>query len=173
MHGLVPLTERMADVDDQLTPATGTESEPPTTADAPPAPPAEVQPIETPATPSASSAEEKPKTRGKWRLLLAAVVIIAGLVVLLWRLGWFGGQWDISNWWGFLILIPAVACFVVAWWVWHKKGQGLTWNVVRWIVFALVLVALALVFAFKSDLTEVWPVLAIIVGIGIALSWKG
>ena len=169
----VPLTERKAEVDDQSIPdtqAAGVDAAVP----AVPAPaPAEPAAAETPVAPEAAPEENKPKASGRWRLVLGAVVIIAGLVYLLYELGWFSGERDVSHWWGFLILIPAVASFGVSWWVWSKKEKHLGWNVIRWVVIGLALVALALVFVFKTDLNEVWPVLAIIVGVGVALSWKG
>jgi drug/metabolite transporter (DMT)-like permease len=121
----------------------------------------------------ATPSKKKAMTGGKWTLILGALVIIAGLVYLLYELGWWSGEKDVSHWWGFLILIGTVIAWGIGWWVWNKNDRRFGWKVLRWFVIGLALVALALVFAFKQDLNEVWPVLAIIVGVGIALSWKG
>lgn len=170
--------KREEDVDEQLNPP----SESPDVSSLPPDVPeatgaaagaAAAAAPEVPERAGEAPVEKKAKTGGKWTLIVGAVVIVAGLIYLLYELGWFGGERDINHWWGFLILIPAVASWVIGWVVWNKKARRFGWAVVRWLVIGLALVALALVFAFKDDLNEVWPVLAIIVGVGIALSWKG
>jgi len=181
-----PLEERKEEVDEQLTPDTQIPSEPTVAAPAVPevpaappglgetvTPPEPATTVVAPEVPEAPAAEKKTKMRGRWTLIAGAIIIIGGLVYLLYELGWFSNEKGVSHWWGFLILIPAVVCFVVAGLMWSKKTRRLAWGVVRLILIGLALVALALVFALKSDLNEVWPVLAIIVGVGVALSWKG
>jgi hypothetical protein len=160
-------------VDDQLAPDTPIPTEPTTVPEVPVVPSVAAEVPEMPKEPEAVAEEKKARTGGKWTLALGALVIVAGLVYLLYELNWFSGQKDISHWWGFLILIPAVISFVIAWWVSVKKAGHLGWPVLRWLVIGVALVALALVFAFKSNLNEVWPVLTVIVGVAIALSWKG
>lgn len=155
-------------MDDKLTPDTQVPSERSAT------PPAPVPPATAPiAAATSSSGTEPEKTRGKWRLLLAAIVIVAGLVFLAWNLGWFDGDWKISHWWAFFILIPGAVSFLVMCLTWRSGGRRLTWNVIRWFALGIVFVGLTLIFLFRQDLDEVWPVLTVIVGVGIALSWRG
>jgi peptidoglycan/LPS O-acetylase OafA/YrhL len=128
-------------VDDKLTPDTQVPSEQSA------APPALVPPSTERGTAGTSSGEPEPETtRGKWRLPLAAIVIVAGLVFLAWNLGWFDGDWNISHWWAFFILIAAAVCFLVTCLAWRSGGRRLTWNVIRWFALGIGFVGLTLIF---------------------------
>jgi FtsH-binding integral membrane protein len=172
-HERASLIEREEQVDEQLTPGTETPSELPAPPEVPAAPAVVAEAADKAETTKPAPEEKKARTGGKWTLTLGALVILGGLIYLLYELGWFTGKKDVSHWWGFLILIPAVLSFVIAWWMSVKKAKKFGWGVLRWVVIGLAFIALALVFAFKANLNEVWPVLVIIVGVGVALSWKG
>jgi hypothetical protein len=112
------------------------------------------------------------KPWGQWRLALAAVIIAVGIVFLIKAAGWLGGPWDVDQWWALLILIPAVGSLVASWYAYRRTGGHLSWGVFRWVLYGLLFVVLAVVFLLVKDWQKVWPVLVIIVGVGIALGAK-
>ena len=74
----------------------------------------------------------------------------------------------VGNWWALCILIPAVAAFTGAWRLYRQGGQ-MTPRVVGLITGGLVPLTIAVVFLFNFNFGSGWPVLLVVLGIGILL----
>lgn len=107
---------------------------------------------------------------GGWAVGL--VVVIVGVVFLGRNAGWFGEDWDFGNWWALFILIPAFGTLAGAWRTYQTNGNRLSGDVARTLMMGLVLLAVTVIFLLELDWGKVWPVLLIIVGIGMLLGWK-
>lgn len=89
----------------------------------------------------------------------AAILIVIGVIFLGRNLGWF----DIARWWALVFLIPAVASFGQAW-----RQQQATGSIsVGPIIGGLIFVALTAAFLFGLDWAVFWPVILILVGLGV------
>jgi len=113
---------------------------------------------------------ERSRRHGHW--VLAVVLILVGVVFLVKSTGWLGPDWDFDNWWALFILIPAAGSFGNAWNSYVSNGHRLTSAAARSLMFGLVFVAITVVFLLKLDWGKVWPVLLIIVGLGLILGRK-
>jgi hypothetical protein len=74
----------------------------------------------------------------------------------------------VGNWWALFILIPAVAAFTGAWRLYRQSGQ-MTPSVIGLITGGLVPLTIALVFLFNFNFGSAWPVLLVVLGIGMLL----
>ncbi len=128
----------------------------------PPLPPA-------PPTTSTPGRRRSSGWRGGW--LVAVVLIIVGVVLLVQNLGGTGANF-IDNWWAFFILIPAIGSFANAWREYVDAGRRFGPGVVRPLAFGLILVVVTAIFVFNLDWGSVWPVFLIIIGLGMAFSWR-
>jgi hypothetical protein len=107
---------------------------------------------------------------GSWAVGL--VVVVIGIVFLGRNAGWFGADWNFDNWWALFILIPAFGTLAGAWRTYRTNGNRLSGDVARTLMIGLVLLAVTVIFLLELDWGKVWPVLLIIVGIGLLLGWK-
>jgi drug/metabolite transporter (DMT)-like permease len=130
--------------------------------------PVDEQVTPEPAPPASPSA--RPRRHGSW--ILAAVIIVVGVVFLIKNTGWLGEDWDFDNWWALFILVPAFGSFANAWNSYVTGGRRFNSNVARSLMFGLVFLAITIIFLLKLDWSKVWPVLVIIIGVGMVLGWK-
>jgi hypothetical protein len=74
----------------------------------------------------------------------------------------------VGNWWALFILFPAVAAFTAAW-KQHQQSGRMTPRVVGLMTGGLVPLTIALIFLFNFDFGYAWPLLLIVLGVGILL----
>ncbi len=107
---------------------------------------------------------------GGW--LLGVIVIIIGVAFLGQNLGWWSG-WALQNWWALFILIPAFGSLARAWRQYVANGRRFGGDVARPLLLGLLLVFVTLVFLLGLDWAYVWPVVLILVGVGLLLGrWR-
>jgi hypothetical protein len=104
--------------------------------------------------------------------VLGAIVIIVGVVFLGRNAGWFGSDWGFHNWWALFILIPTFGSLGGAWRTYSSNGHRLGGDVARAFMTGLLLLAVTIIFLLELDWGKVWPVLLVILGIGMLLGWK-
>jgi hypothetical protein len=123
--------------------------------------------------PSSSPPEQEPG-RGGWTgsWVAGLVVIVVGVVFLGRNAGWFGDGWGFDNWWALFILIPAFGTLTQAWRSYSAGGRLLNGDAARALTIGLVLVAVTVIFLLELDWGKVWPVLLVIVGVGLLLGWR-
>jgi hypothetical protein len=126
------------------------------------------------ASPPGSGAHGQPELRGhshvgSWALGL--IVIIIGIIFLGRNAGWFG-SWDFDNWWALFILIPAFGSFAGAWRSYNANARRLSGDAARGFMVGLFLLAVTVILLLQLDWGKVWPVLLVVVGIGLLLGWK-
>ncbi len=124
----------------------------------------------TPEPAPPASPPARPRRHGSW--ILAVVIVVVGVVLLIKNTGWLGEDWDFGNWWALFILIPAFGSFANAWNSYFTGERRFNANVARSIMFGLLLLAITVIFLLKLDWGKVWPVLVIIIGVGMVLGWK-
>jgi hypothetical protein len=148
-------------------------------------PPEEQAPAEAPGTPAPETYRGDvlppsfppppyPSHRGRhaggW--LLGVIVIIIGIGFLGQNLGWWSGS-ALHNWWALFILIPAFGSLARAWRRYVANGRRLGGDVARPLLIGLLLVFVTLVFLLDLDWAYVWPVVLILVGVGLLLGrWR-
>ncbi len=99
--------------------------------------------------------------RGSW--IGGAILIFIGVVFLLKNFGFPFPQ----NWWAVFILIPAVAAFAGARRVYAGNGGVINAGVIGGVAAGCVLVLLSLLFLFGVDVGKFWPLILIVVGVGV------
>lgn len=99
--------------------------------------------------------------RGGW--IGGAILIFIGTVFLLKNFGFPFPE----NWWAVFILIPAVAAFAGARKVYADNGGVINGGVIGGIAAGCVLVLLSLLFLFGVDVGKFWPLILIVVGVGV------
>lgn len=149
--------------------------EPQSAAETQPSPDASREPYRGEVVPAAPKGAAEPEhgsagRRGGWTL--GMIVIIIGVIFLGRNAGWFGTDWGFHNWWALFILIPAFGSFAGAWRAYSAKGRRLGGDVARTFMTGLLLLAVTIIFLLELDWNKVWPVLLVIVGIGLLLGWK-
>jgi hypothetical protein len=97
---------------------------------------------------------------------------VVGIVFLVKNTGWLGNNWNFANWWALFILIPAIGSFADAWKAYTTSGRRLSAKVARPFAFGLLFVAITVIFLLQLDWGKVWPVLLIIVGLGMIFGWR-
>lgn len=104
-------------------------------------------------------------------VVLGAVIIILGLVFLGRNLGWWSGE--LHNWWALFILIPAVGLLGDAWRAYVANGRQFGGSAARPLVIGLLLVFVTAVFLFDLSWGYIWPIVLILVGLGLLLGrWR-
>jgi hypothetical protein len=104
--------------------------------------------------------------------VLAVVLIVIGVVFLIKNMGWVGDNWSFNNWWALFILIPAVGSFGNAWSSYVSAGRHLTASAGRSLMFGVLFVAITVIFLLELDWDKVWPIILIIIGLGLVLGWR-
>jgi hypothetical protein len=105
-------------------------------------------------------------------LVLGVIVIIIGIGFLGQNMGWWSG-WSLNNWWALFILIPAVGSLTGAWRQYVSNGRHFGGDVARPFLIGLLLVFVTAVFLFELDWAYIWPVVLILVGLGLLLGrWR-
>ena len=149
--------------------------EPQSPAETQPSPETSQKPYHGEVVPPASTGAAEPERRragrrGGWAV--GMIVIVIGVVFLGKNAGWFGTGWDFHNWWALFILIPTLGSFGGAWRTYSSNGHRLGGDVARASMTGLLLLAVTIIFLLELDWGKVWPVLLVIVGIGLLLGWK-
>lgn len=98
---------------------------------------------------------------GSW--IGGAILVFVGLVFLLKNFGFPFPE----NWWAVFILIPAVASFAGARKLYQRNGGELSRGVVGGIAAGCVFVILSVLFLFGFDIGKFWPLILIVLGVGI------
>ena len=120
--------------------------------------------------PPPSYAPHRGRHAGGW--LVGVIVIAIGVVFLGQNLGWWSG-WSLNNWWALFILIPAFGSLAGAWRQYVANGRRFGGDVGRPLLIGLLLVFVTLVFLLELDWDYIWPVVLILVGVGLLLGrWR-
>lgn len=144
------------------------------------APVDEVSPPQVPGVPRGAYGEplpvptyQRPRRHRSW--VLAVVIILVGIVLLVKNTGWLGTEWDFRNWWALFILIPAGGSFTNAWNSYVSTGRRFGSAAARSVAFGLLFLAITAIFLLELDWGKVWPVILIVVGVGLVLPrlWRG
>ena len=122
------------------------------------------------APPSPSPSPERFRRRGSWAL--AVVLILVGVVFLIKNAGWLGTDWDFNNWWALFILIPAFGSFAKAEQSYVSAGRRFNPAAARSLMFGVLFVAITVVFLLELNWDKFWPVILIIIGLGLVLGWR-
>ncbi len=133
-------------------------------------PPGPYQNLDPSQDPAPGSRRRDGRYLGGWAL--GVIVIVIGVVFLARNAGWFGEGWNFDNWWALFILIPAFGSLAGAWRSYRANGGRLGGDVARALMIGLVLLAVTVIFLLELDWGKVWPVLLVIVGLGLLLGWK-
>jgi hypothetical protein len=107
---------------------------------------------------------------GSWAI--GVIVIVVGVIFLAKNLGWTGPGWAFDNWWALFILIPTFGSLGGAWRAYRANGGRLNGDVARALMIGLLLLAVTVIFLLELNWGKVWPVLLVIVGIGLLMGWK-
>ena len=78
----------------------------------------------------------------------------------------------VGNWWALFILIPAIAGFSAAW-MRYQQDRQFTPTVLGLIAGSLVPLTIALIFLFNFSFGNLWPVLLVVLGVGMLLRSLG
>ncbi len=107
---------------------------------------------------------------GRWAI--GVIVIVIGVAFLGQNLGWWSG-WSLHNWWALFILIPAVGSLAAAWRQYVANGRSFGGDVGRSLLIGVVLVLVAASFLFELDWGYLWPVVLILIGVGLLVGrWR-
>ena len=114
---------------------------------------------------------ERRDERRDWRgehgwvgpLVGAAILIGLGIIFLLQNLGTQLPE----NWWGLFFLIPAIGSWGAAWRGYETNGNQLTGAVVGPFIVGVIFALLAVAFYMHLDWGIFWPVILILIGIGV------
>lgn len=98
---------------------------------------------------------------GSW--IGGAILIFVGTVFLLKNFGFPFPE----NWWAVFILIPALASFAGARKLYVSNGGTFSGAVVGGIAAGCVFVLLSILFLFGFDIGKFWPLILIVLGVGI------
>lgn len=107
--------------------------------------------------------EGEARSRGSW--IPGLVLVGLGIIFLLNN---FLDIQLINNWWALFILIPAIVNLNNAWTRYRQAGRW-TESAIGSLTGGTLILAVALIFLFELSWGMFWPVLLIILGIGILL----
>jgi hypothetical protein len=107
---------------------------------------------------------EKSTRHPAW--IAGGVLILLGIVFIVQNVAGI----SLANWWALLILIPALGSLVTAFQMYERNGKRFTAASRGPLVGGLVLLAVAAVFLFRLDWGTVWPLILILVGLGLLLT---
>jgi hypothetical protein len=123
-------------------------------------PSAQLQPSPVPPSPP----RHRHSYLGRW--LVGVIVIVVGVALLGENLGWWSA-WALHNWWALFILIPAFGSLGGAWRQYQENGRTFGGDVARPLLIGIGLLFVTAFFLFELDWGYVWPVVLILVGIGL------
>jgi len=116
-------------------------------------------------TPPALPPEGDRRQHGRSGWILGAILVLIGILFLAQNLSGF----TLNNWWALFILIPALGSLSAAWRIYQANGR-LTQAGRGPLIGGLILLCITAIFLFNLNWAGVWPVLLIVVGIGIVIS---
>lgn len=111
--------------------------------------------------------EEQGKAPGHGRSSWIPGLVLIGLGVIFLLNNFFDIQL-INNWWALFILIPAVVNLNNAWTRYREAGHW-TEAAIGSLTGGLLIAAVAMIFLFELSWGMFWPVLLIILGLGILI----
>ncbi len=106
------------------------------------------------------------RTYGGGAWIGGAVLIVLGIVFLLQNLTGY----ELRNWWALFILIPAVGVFGNAFNSYQAAGGHMTPAARGSLIGGLVLTLVALAFLFDFTSSLFWPIILIVIGLGLLLN---
>jgi hypothetical protein len=117
------------------------------------------------ATPPSQATEERRRHSGAGGWVIGAVLVLIGILFLAQNISGF----SLNNWWALFILIPAIGSLSAAWRIYQTNGR-LTRAGRGPLIGGLILLAVMAIFLFNLNWVNMWPIMLIIVGIGIVIS---
>ena len=98
--------------------------------------------------------------------IAGVVLILLGIIFIVRNIAGLA----LGNWWALFILIPAVGSLMTAFRMYERNGRRFTSASRGPLVGGLVLLAVTAVFLFHLDWAKVWPLILILVGLGLLLT---
>ena len=112
--------------------------------------------------------EERRELRHNTAPWIGGVILIAlGVFFLLQN----AGLLLLHNWWALFIMIPAVGAFTSAYALFRNSGNRLTYAARGSLMGGIVLPMVAAIFLFNLNFGLFWPILLILVGVGLLLNF--
>lgn len=108
-----------------------------------------------------------PSRGGTW--ITGLILILLGAMFLMRTMGTF--DLPFQNWWALFILIPAIGAFDTAWRTYRHADNQLTAPARGSLLVGLVLTFVAVTFLFGLDWSYFGPILIILTGLGILLTY--
>jgi len=98
--------------------------------------------------------------------IVGGVLILLGIVFIVRNVAGL----SLGNWWALFILIPAIGSLMTAFRMYERNGRRFTSASRGPLVGGLVLLAITAVFLFNLEWAKVWPLILILVGLGLLLT---
>jgi hypothetical protein len=98
--------------------------------------------------------------------IVGGVLILLGVIFIVRNIAGL----SLGNWWALFILIPALGSLVTAFQMYERNGRHFSSASRGPLVGGLVLLAITAIFLFHLDWAKVWPLILILVGLGLLLT---
>ncbi len=98
--------------------------------------------------------------------IAGGVLILLGIIFIVRNIAGL----SLGNWWALFILIPAIGSLMTAFRMYERNGGRFTSASRGPLVGGLVLLAITAVFLFHLEWGKVWPLILILVGLGLLLT---
>ena len=107
---------------------------------------------------------ERPKKSETANWIFGVLLIVVGVAFLLQNAGYFVLS---GNWWAIFLYAGAIASFANAWRAYRSESSG--FSATGSLIWGLVLMVVATIFAFNLLWDQWWPAILVAVGIGIVV----
>jgi len=108
--------------------------------------------------------DDRHAPRPAW--IAGGVLILLGIVLVARNVAGL----ELGNWWALFILIPAIGSLTTAFRMYERNDRHFTSASRGPLIGGLVLLAVTAVFLFHLDWGRIWPLLLILVGLGVLLT---
>jgi hypothetical protein len=98
--------------------------------------------------------------------IAGGVLILLGVVFIVRNIAGL----SLGNWWALFILIPAIGSLMTAFRMYERNGRHFTSASRGPLIGGLVLLAVTAIFLFNLEWGKVWPLILILVGLGLLLT---
>lgn len=111
--------------------------------------------------------EDPHPPRPAW--IAGGVLILLGIIFIVRNVAGL----SLGNWWALFILIPAIGSLLTAFRMYERNDRHFTSASRGPLIGGLILLAVTAIFLFHLDWAKVWPLILILVGLGLLLTSFG